>query len=92
MIDYIIMRCYNVLIFVIIILIGYSDSYVKAGPYRARRGAGTSIFGLYFAKKLVFSPPEARFRPREHHAVIRLAMRILLHKFSSKKALCSPIS
>ena len=61
----------------------------KAGPYRARRGAGTSIFGAYFFKKLVFSPPTAKFRPREQHAVIRLATAIWTHKFSSKKALCS---
>ena len=61
----------------------------KAGPYRARRGAGTSIFGPYFSKPHVFSPPTAQFQPREHHAVIRLATAISVHKFSSKKALCS---
>ena len=29
------------------------------------------------------------FRRREQHAVIRLVTAILMHKFSSKKALCS---
>ena len=93
--------------------------FEEAGPYRARRGAGTSIFvatfsvfcnififeegwavsrsprgrhlnfrGVFFQKQ-VFSPSTAQFRPREHHAVIRLAMAISVHKFSSKKALCS---
>ena len=67
----------------------YFCIFEEAGPYRARRGAGTSIFGAYFSKKHWFSPPTAQFRPREHHAVIRLATAISVHKFSSKKALCS---
>ena len=35
-----------ILIYFRIILI-----FEEAGPYRARRGAGTSIFGAYFSKK-----------------------------------------
>ena len=65
---------------------------MKAGPYRARRGADTSIFGAYFPKKHVFSLSTAQFQPREYHAVIRLAERISVDKFSSKKAFCSPSS
>ena len=64
----------------------------KAGPYRARRGAGTSIFGRYFSNKHVFTLSTGQFWPREHHAVIRLATAISVHKFSSKKALCCPNS
>ena len=39
--------------------------FEEAGPYCARRGAGTSIFGAYFSKKHVLSHPTAQFRPRE---------------------------
>ena len=55
---------------------------MKAGPYHARRGADTSIYGAYFLKKHVFSQSTANFRPREHHAVIRLAMAFSVDKFS----------
>ena len=65
---------------------------MKAGPYRARRGADTSIFGAYFLKKHVFSQSKAKFQPREHHAVNRLAMAFSVDKFSSKKAFCCPSS
>ena len=74
----------------ILLFLFYVVQLRKAGPYRARRGAGTSIVGPYFFKKQVFPPPTAQFRPRERHAAIRLATAISVHTFSSKKAFCSP--
>ena len=39
------------LLFRVIIYFLTCSYFRKAGPYRARRGAGTSIFGAYFSKK-----------------------------------------
>ena len=46
----------------------YLDIFVifeEAEARRARRGAGTFIFGPYLFKKHAFSQPSAQFRPRE---------------------------
>ena len=55
---------------------------------RSPRGRNLNFRAVFFEKH-VFSSPTAQFQPREHHAVIRLAMAISVHKSSSKKALCS---
>ena len=51
-------------------------------------GQEPQLLGRIF-KKQTFSQPTAQFRPREQHAVIRLAAAIWTHKFSTTKVLCS---
>ena len=71
------------------VVILFFKCYFWLGRIALAAGQEPQFSGRIFQKQLVFSPPTAQFRPREHHAVIRLATAISVHKFSSKKALCS---
>ena len=45
---------YYIAYYIILHIIDIIFIFEEAGPYHARRGAGTSIFGTYFSKKNIF--------------------------------------